>query len=73
MKVRLTELCEFGEPGDVVEPDMPDIANLLIQRGVGVPCQATDPGPAGAGEPSSGQPNPSPAIRRPTRRTRVSA
>ncbi len=46
MKIRLTETCEFGETGDVLEPDMPDIANLLIQRGVGVPQEAIDPEPS---------------------------
>ena len=55
MKIRLTELCEFGEAGDVLEPDMPDIANLLIQRGVAACVENSVP------------PNP-PRDERPTRR-----
>jgi len=76
MKIRLTEPCEFGDTGDVLEPDMPDIANLLIQRGVGVPQEEAGREPAGAGELPCGHAEPSPPqnkLLRPERRTRRSA
>ena len=32
--IRITHLCEHGEPGTLLTPDMPDVANLLVLRGV---------------------------------------
>lgn len=36
MKIKLIKPCEFGEVGTILDPDMPDIAHLLVRRGVAV-------------------------------------
>lgn len=31
MKIRLTEASEYGEAGQIIEPDMPDVGRILVE------------------------------------------